>query len=186
LRGSLLLLTSALFACSGCATVYSNANPLGDSFPKVVGQDLNEAPHELPGEHAGKPVLYLVGTVQETQFDIDRWLVGLLLAKTPVTFVEVPTIAGLVPSLFLQGTINGGMREGIPAEDWGGVVTLYGEEAEKVVSWLGNEIPRNARVLLLNAKGEVIWFHDRGFSPARLVELDQFVRAQGAEPKSKS
>lgn len=153
---------------------------MGDSFPAVVGQDLNEAAHKLPSEHAGKPVLYLVGTVQETQFDIDRWLVGLLLAKTPVTFVEVPTIPGLIPSAFLQGTINGGMREGIPSEDWGGVVTLYGDDAERIVAWLGNETPRNARVLLLNASGEVIWFHDRGFSPARLLDLDQAVRAREA------
>lgn len=180
LASSGLALCLSLGLLSGCSPI-PNQDPTGKVFPRVRGEDLNERVHELPGEHSGKPVLYLVGTVQETQFDIDRWLVGLLQLGTPVTFVEVPTIAGLFPSLFLEGTINNGMREGIPSEDWGGVVTLYSEDAERVVEFLGNTIPRNARVLFLDEEGVVLWAHERGFSPRVLLELDAAVRAKAAK-----
>ena len=39
---------------------------------------------------------------------------------------EVPTIPGWAPRLF-SGAIDGGMRNGIPDEDWGAVVTVYGD-----------------------------------------------------------
>ena len=32
-----------------------------------------------------------------------------------------------------KGTIDDGMRGGIPIEDWRGVVTLWGDDAERVV-----------------------------------------------------
>jgi len=171
------LLTVILAASFGCSSPIPNRDPLGERFPDVEGRDLQERKRSLPAEHAGAPVLYLVGTVQETQFDIDRWLIGLLQLETPIRFLEVPTIPGLFPELFLQGTIDGGMREGIPSEDWGGVVTLYADDAERVVEFLGTTVPRNARVLLLDAGGRVRWFHDRGFSPGVLFKLDAAVKA---------
>jgi hypothetical protein len=173
---SLATAMAALALTPGCTTTYPNTDPTSLNFPDVEGEDLNGELHQLPAEHAGQPVLYLVGTVQDAQFDIDRWLLGLLQAETPVTFAEVPTIAGLFPSLFLEDVINDGMREGIPSEDWGGVITLYSDSAQRLVKLLGNETPRNARVLLLNAEGRIVWFHDRGYSPRVLLELDRVVR----------
>lgn len=178
----LLLALGLTLGASACATTYPNLDPTGQAFPAVVGEDLEARVRHLPAEHAGKPILYLVGTVQETQFDIDRWLLGLLQAETPLAFLEVPTIPGLVPSLFLEETINQGMRDGIPSEDWGGVVTLYEHDAERVVRFTGNERPGNARALLLDAQGRVLWFHDRGYSPRVLLELDRLARSLAAAP----
>ncbi|MFN0207478.1 MAG: CIA30 family protein [Planctomycetota bacterium] len=93
---------------------------------------------------------------------------------TPVTLVEVPTIEGMLPGLF-AGKIDSGMRKGIPMEDWASVITLYNSEAARVVQFTGNESPRNARVLLLNGNGRVVWYHDRGFSPGVLNDLHRIV-----------
>ena len=69
-----------------------------------------------------------------------------------IKVVEVPAVVGWFPDTFLQGTIDNGMRAGIPAEDWGAVVTLYGSDATRVQELTGNENPRNGRILLLELK----------------------------------
>ena len=67
--------------------------------------------------------MVLVGYQQRSQFDIDRWLIGITQVDLPVKFVELPTIAGMVPSL-IGDLIDSGMRSGIPSELWGGVMTV--------------------------------------------------------------
>lgn len=62
------------------------------------------------------------------------------------------------------------MRRGIPKELWGGVITIY-EDGERIQAFTGNEKPNNARVLLLDEKGNVVYFYDSGFSVAALNEL---------------
>lgn len=98
--------------------------------------------------------------------------------------VEVPTIPGLVTSL-ASGWIDDGMRSGIPREDWGAVVTLYGGAADPVAEFTGTENGRNARVLVLDRQGRVGWFTDRGYSASQAIEvaaLLQTLRGEKAEP----
>ena len=66
------------------------------------------------------------------------------------------------------------MRRGIPEEDWGAVITVYGDAGE-IVRLTGNENPANARVLLLDETGKVIWYHDRGYSPRLVLEIANLV-----------
>ena len=160
-------LTAALLGA--CASSIPNRDPVGEAFPSVVGESLDSQEHRIPEEFAGRKVLLIVGYVQKTQFDCDRWLLGLLQAELDVAVREVPTIKGFVPGLF-SGMIDGGMRKGIPQEDWGAVITVYGDAGE-IVALTGNENPNNARVLLLDETGKVIWFHDRGYSPRLALEI---------------
>jgi hypothetical protein len=88
---------------------------------------------------------------------------------------EIPTIDGMLPGMF-SGTIDSGMRSGIPNEDWGSVVTVYGAGAAELVRFTGNENGGNARVMLLDDEGVVLWFHDRGYSATKLLELDLTIR----------
>ena len=169
---ALLLIALGLSACS---SPVPNRDPLGEPFPEVAGKTLAGEPLELPGALGGAPAVLLVGYVQDAQFDADRWLYGLLQAELPVAVYELPTIPGLFPRA-LSGRIDAGMRSGIPAEDWAAVVTVYGERAARIVALTGNESPRNVRVLLLDSNGRVLWFHDRGFSAGKLIELQQAVR----------
>ena len=113
----------------------------------------------------------MVGYIQDTQFDLDRWTLGLIQAGATVKILEVPAIPAGFPSTFLRSTIDNGMRAGIPREDWGGVVTLYGSDAAKVAKFTGTQNPRNGRMLLLDKEGVVRWFWDQGYSAKRVLEL---------------
>ncbi|GJM21471.1 MAG: hypothetical protein DHS20C15_13860 [Planctomycetota bacterium] len=171
------LLAAVLIALtlSACGSPLPNRDPVGERFPKVQGASLEGESITLPDALAGKPAVLLVGYVQNTQFDLDRWILGLLQAGTPVQLLEVPTIDGLVPGM-IANTINEGMRGGIPEEDWGSVVTVY-DDAEAIVNFTGNTRPQNGRIFLLDASGTVRWFHDRGYSASVLLKLDELARS---------
>ncbi len=49
-------------------------------------------------------------------------------------------------------------------------------DADRIEAFTGTENPMPARVILLDATGRVLWFHDRGFSPVLLQELDAMIR----------
>lgn len=154
---------------TSCSTTWPRRDPTGEVFPTVSGTSLAGDAVSLPALGAGAPLLLLVGYEQEAQFDLDRWLLGLDQAGWRMRTLEVPTLPGLFPRL-LAGTIDGGMRRGIPAEDWASVVTVYGD-ASRIAEFTGNEDGLTGRVLLLDRAGKVVFFHDRGFSVGRLKAL---------------
>lgn len=154
---------------SGCATHHPNQNPVGQVFPDVYGEGLDGTPYRIPADFTGRSVVLLIGYRQDSQFDIDRWLIGLDMTETRVDVYELPTIAGMFPRMF-KTRIDDGMRAGIPKDLWKGVVTVYADGA-RVQAFTGNENPNNARVLLLDPQGRVVVFHDRGFSVGALNAL---------------
>lgn len=183
LFGGLLLATGlAALAGAGCATRYPARSPLGESFPRVEARSLAGEPVQLP---PAQPCVLLIGYVQKAQFDLDRWLLGLLQADLGLRIYEVPTIPGLLAS-GASGWIDDGMRSGIPPEDWKSVVTVYGSKAEPIAKLTGNEATRNGRVLLLDAEGRVQWMHDRGYSASKLLELAARARELGLAPSASS
>jgi hypothetical protein len=157
----------------GCATTYTNRNPVGEMFPKVSGQTLEEKEVKIPEYFKGSKVILLLGYKMDSQFDIDRWLIGLDMTKTEAKVYELPTIQGMFPRMF-QTFIDEGMRSGIPKELWGGVITIYAD-GDKIQEFTGNENPNNARVILLDKSGKILYFHDRGFSVSELNELKEFL-----------
>ncbi|MHC4956515.1 MAG: hypothetical protein ACYTGZ_21965 [Planctomycetota bacterium] len=165
----LIALLPLALSAIGCGSSYPRRDPTGETFPSVVGTSLRGEEHNIPARFAGEPVLLLVGYAQKTQFDIDRWLLGLTQAGVKVPTHELPTIPGLAPRMF-SGSIDKGMRSGIPSEDWGAVITVYGD-GDKIARFTGNENELPGRVLLLNAQGQVIFFHDRGYSVGTLQRL---------------
>lgn len=174
----LALLALAAVAAAGCATTVPNRDPVKEVLPTFAGTALDGTPRTFPRDLGGKPTVLIVAFTQRGQFDVDRWLLGLVQLQTPVQLFEVPTVEGAIPGLFAD-TIDEGMRGGIPSEDWGGVVTVY-DEAETLVNFLGNDKDDNGRVMLLDASGKVVWFHDRGYSASQVKALDTAVRAADA------
>ena len=126
---------------------------------------------QIPKALVGTPNLLLLGYEQESQFDIDRWLIALDMRKVQIKLYEVPTIKGWIPRM-ISGRINEGMRSGIPKELWGAVITVY-EDGERLQRFTGNVNPRNARIALLDKQGQVRFFHDQGFSVPSLNRLIQ-------------
>jgi hypothetical protein len=173
---ALLALVAFAAIATGCARVVANRDPVGEPFPAVTGTPLDGGTMALPGDLAGAPAILLVGYVQDAQFDLDRWILGILQAGITIRLLEVPTMEGLVPGLF-AGQIDGGMKRGIPSEDWGAVVTVY-EDGDRIVEFLGNERPRNGRALLLDAEGRVVWFRDNGYSAGNVLSLKSAAEQQ--------
>lgn len=167
-----------LLATASCRSSTPRRDPLGETFPAVVGQSLDGARVEIPGAFRGKPVVLIVGYEQESQFDIDRWLLAMTDARIDVAVREVPTIPGLAPRVF-SGWIDSGMRRGIPQEDWGSVVTVYGDGAA-IAEFTGNQEGLPGRVLVLDAEGRVAFFHDRGYSAGALGRLRETLEALAA------
>jgi hypothetical protein len=175
----MLLIAISFSGLAGCSSPIANRNPTGEVFPTVTGNLLSGDTVELPTDvkDANPPVLLLAAYDQNAQFDVDRWLLGILQAELAVTPYEVPTVSGLVPGL-IANRIDDGMRSGIPEKDWASVVTVY-DDAEKVVQFTGNEKPRNTRVMLLDPDGRVVWYHDEGYSARVLLELKSKLESQG-------
>lgn len=161
---------------SACRATVKAPSDLSQSlFPQVRGNSLEKQEVLIPDAFKGKPTLLLVGYQQKAQFDIDRWILGVLQANIPVAIVEVPTIAGMMPQM-VQSFIDGGMRSGIPKEDWASVVTVY-EDASKIIEVLGNERPQSAHVVLLDKSGKIIWTYNRGYSAGQILELNTVVKS---------
>lgn len=160
------VLTLTLTACN---STYPNQNPVNQPFPSVKGASLEEQPMQIPQDLPDEKVLLLLGYVQDAQFDIDRWLIGLDMTQTEVKAYELPAIQGMLPRMF-KTQIDDGMRRGIPKEMWGGVITIYAD-GDRLQQFTGNENPNNARVILLNEQREIIYFYDRGFAVAALNEV---------------
>jgi hypothetical protein len=173
------VLCLVITACS--STVSTPANVAQSKFPTVRGEDLNKQAILLPDHYRGKDTLLLVGYTQKTQFDIDRWILGVLQADIKVEIVEVPTIAGMMPQM-VQGFINDGMRKGIPTSDWASVVTVY-EDAPKIIAALGNERPQSAYAVLLNREGTIVWTSNAGYSASQVLDLKKQV--EGPAPKDR-
>jgi hypothetical protein len=169
----------ALLLLTSCQSAPENRDPTGEVFPSVQGTALDDTTVQLPEDLGDRYTVLLVGYVMEAQFDCDRWILGLMQDETPADLYEVPTIKGMLPGMF-SGFIDDGMRKGIPQEDWGSVVTVY-DDADAIVRLTGNDGSRNARVLLLDEEGRVVWFHDRGYSARALLEMSRLVR-DGALP----
>jgi hypothetical protein len=148
---------------------YPSQVKVGENIIEFEGESLAGEPTSIPRAFAGENTLLLFGYVHKSQFDIDRWLIGLDQTNTQVAAYEIPTIKGMFPQMF-STVFDDAMREGIPKEIWKGVITVY-KDGEKVQRYTGNVKPKNARVLLLNAQGEVIHFYERGFSVEALNAL---------------
>ena len=167
-----LILSLSLLACS-TNTTKAPDNVINKPFPKVQGTNLAKEAITIPDSYQGKVTVLLIGYLQKTQYDIDRWILGLLQADVPVQIVEVPTIAGMMPQM-VQGFIDNGMRSGIPPTDWASVVTVY-EDAQKIIEALGNERPQSARVVLLNNQGQIVWTSNLGYSAQQIMDLKLIV-----------
>lgn len=171
---SAILLFSAIL--TGCGTKkLPNRNPVGNSFPIVTGNSLQEEPFTIPSDIESFPVVLIVGYKQNSQFDIDRWILGITQSDSNVALYEIPTLPGLATKL-AKGYIDSGMRSGIPERDWDKVITVYGD-AKKITELTGTTNPNNARVLLLSENNEIIWFHDQGYSITDLLDLKEKIES---------
>jgi len=169
-----LMLVSVLFFSSCANYEYPSQVSIGDKMIEATGESLQGKTVVMPQDFAGQETLLLFGYKQDSQFDIDRWLIGLDMTQTQVAAYEIPTIQGMLPRMF-SGFIDSGMRKGIPKELWKGVVTVYAD-GDKIQRFTGNINANNARVMLLNKEGTIVYFYDQGFSVEALNDMREALK----------
>ena len=69
-----------LVLAAGCRGPIPDRDPVGEHLPRIRGRDLDRNTVAPPEGIAGSPTIRLVGYLQDTRFDIDRWNPGLLQA----------------------------------------------------------------------------------------------------------
>jgi hypothetical protein len=168
-----IAITCCIFSIACSSVVPTPTGVRNSVFPTVRGNSLSQQKVIIPDDYRGEVTLLLIGYVQRAQFDIDRWILGVLQADIPVKIVEVPTIAGMLPQM-VQSFIDNGMRSGIPKSDWASVVTVY-EDAPAIIKALGNERPQNSYVVLLDTQGRIVWTANVGYSASQVLELKRVV-----------
>ena len=77
LNKSYLAFAFVVFLCIGCAKTFKPQNPEGLMFPSIRGEVLTGVKVNVPDFFESKPTLLLIGYVQDSQFDVDRWVLGL-------------------------------------------------------------------------------------------------------------
>lgn len=97
-----IILTILLFCITGCSSIYPNKNILGQTFPSISGQNLEQQSVLIPDAFKGEKTLLLIGYKQNSQFDIDRWLIALDMTETSVNVLNCQlfkaySLACLVP-----------------------------------------------------------------------------------------
>ncbi|WP_133407607.1 hypothetical protein [Parashewanella tropica] len=165
-KGIIFLLSLWLVACS---STYPNQKIMQEFLPNMKGETLEKRSVIIPNDFKSPQTILLIGYVRNSQFDIDRWLQALKGTNVNTPTYELAAATGVMSSVF-QDYINNGMRNGIPKEQWKGVVTLY-DDAHVLQRFTGNHKPNNARVMLIDDKGKVLYFYDRGFSVDALESL---------------
>lgn len=158
---------------TGCMTTYPNNDLKGKTFPSVSGTSLEKETIKVPQAFTDEFTLLLIGYKQDAQFDIDRWLIGLDMTKTDIPVYELPTIQGMFPRMF-STVIDNGMRSGIPKYLWKGVITIY-KDGDRLQQYTGNENPNNARVVLINNTGKILYFYDQGFAVEALNKVRSYL-----------
>lgn len=155
---------------TGCSTPLPKVDVTGKRLISLKGKSLTGKVWKLPEMLQGNRSILLIGYKQKSQFDIDRWLLGLNDSKVKVSVFEIPAINSFFASLFAE-KIDEGMRRGIPADIWSAVITMYGEDGKSMQEFTGNEDPNNSRVMVLDKTGKIIYFYDDGYSVGALKAL---------------
>ena len=168
-----IILAFVLFIAEGCSEKFNNIDPTGNIFPSVKGKSLKEKKINIPEDFFGSKTLFLIGYVRNSQFDIDRWTIAIDQKNLKVNTFEIPVIQGVLPKFFSK-QIDNGMRSGIPNDIWNAVVTVY-KDSRKIQKFTGNEKPRNSRIILIDEKGIVIFFYDKGFSVGAINKLQNIL-----------
>ena len=170
------LIAMALHLLSGCASYrYPSQVELDKPLITATGKTLDGTAMTIPADLLGQPALLIFGYVHKSQFDIDRWLIGLDMTKVNIAIYELPAIKSPIAGLF-SNRFDDSMRDGIPKELWSDVITVY-TDGDKIQRYTGNIVPKNARVLLIDKTGIVKHFYDRGFSVDALNQLNASIAA---------
>ena len=159
------LALTAVLAAPGAA--------LAGQFPPLQSQTLNQKPVSLPQDFVGRRNILLIAYKMQQQSVVDSWLPFLAKAKSAhqgVEFYELPTIGGSMG--FMQGFIDGGMRNGIPdSATRDHTITLYTDVAA-LQRALGISGTSTIHAVVVDASGKVLASVSGPFSEGNAAKIE--------------
>ncbi len=163
---------------SGMAKSAVGAAVVGRRFPTLSAASLTGDMVTLPDAAKGSIALVAVAFVRQAQEEINSWTgpFGAAFGNNPeCTVYEVPMMDSLMARLF-SGSIDAGMRGGIPPRQHGHVVTYYGG-LDRYLRELGISDRNHAYVYLLDRDGVIRWAEQGSATPDRLEEMVKATRS---------
>jgi len=152
---------------------------IGKMFPKITAYSLAKTEVILPDMAIGKVTLIAIAFVREAQEMIDSWSIPFedrFSNKATYIYYEIPMLDGIW-KLF-RGSIDGGMRAGIPTEKHKNVLTHYGNYKE-YTSYLMIDNINNGYVFLLDKEG-IIRFRGMGLASEKdIMEMIKIAERLG-------
>jgi hypothetical protein len=141
-------------------------------FPKVTGSNLLRDRISLPEDFEGRLILVLIAFQQWQQESVDTWIPAAqqLEAQFPgLRYCELPTIERM--NRLSRFFINEGMRAGIPNDDTRRrTITLYLDKS-MFKRALEIESEEAIVILLVDARGQVLWRAEGPYTPEKAKEL---------------
>jgi len=152
---------------------------IGKMFPKITAYSLAKTEVRLPDMAIGKVTLIAIAFVRQAQEMLDSWSIPFedrFSNKANYIYYEIPMLDGIW-KLF-RGSIDGGMRAGIPNEKHTNVLTHYGNYSD-YTSYLLIDNLNNGYVFLLDKKG-IIRFKGMGFASEKdIIKMIQIAERLG-------
>jgi hypothetical protein len=128
--------------------------PAEARMPEVSAETLSERKVILPRDLPGERTLVLIAFVGAQQKNVDTWVAGLDLMKSPIPWIETPVIDK--PNALYQSIINGGMRMGIPdPKVRDRTITLYTSRNEFIAAMQFKSGQTTIYAAVVDRKGKV-------------------------------
>jgi len=155
-----------LFCSNATATI------VGQVFPTIEAETLNNQLVTLPLDIKGNTQLIFIGYSRKSQADAQKWSEGLKEVGINAPYFFIPAISSRMAATF-KGRISKGMRKGYSEAEWNRVMIAWGSNAKQLIAFTGQKKPKLTRVILVDSKGVVQYFYDKGFQTDAVNQLKQ-------------
>jgi putative protein-disulfide isomerase len=132
---------------------------LGMKFPEMKAQTLSKKDIIFPAETLGKPTILCLVFDGKAQSLVDTWTTP-ILEKYPnneVNYYEIPMIKSVYK--IIKGTIDNGMRKGVPEKLHKNVATYFGSLSDYKTKLMLDDT-NNCFVFLLDKEGTIKYVSD--------------------------
>lgn len=164
-----------LSSCIGFGVNSKIENNGANTFPKLVGIDLEGNQRQLPQVFDAKKNIVIVAFKREQQKEVDSWMpeISVMTKKNPqIKFYEIPLIYEM--NMFSRSFINNGMRRGVKDRDARlHTITVYTNRTQffDIMKMKENSI----YVLVIDNKGRIKGQVEGGYSKQNLKKLKSFL-----------
>ena len=152
-------------------------------FPDVTGRNLHGDEIRFPAAFAERRcTLAIVAYEQKQQEVINPWLpklIELAKAEAGFDFYELPTIAKM--NRVMRWVIYRGMRSGIKDGAGRSRTVTFHIDKEPFNEALGIRNEKQIHLLLVDAKGKVLWRETGSYSDAKFGRLKEAVKVGAGE-----